>query len=302
MVQTESYPLEAFRSWMDVRDHPYLLGDFVWTAFDYIGEASIGWRGYWQEGNFYPWTLAYTGDIDIAGWKRPQSYYRDVLWKADQISVFVRPPSPSFPENPKRQAWSKWHWLDAVSDWNWSGQEGRPLQVSVYSSFEEAELLLNGRSLGRKPTNRATEFMALWDVPYAAGELRAVGYRGGRAAGGAVLRTAQEVTRIVATPDRDRIAADGQDLSYVTIELQDAAGTRHPKAENLLQFRLDGPGTIAGVANANPMSVESYQDPQRKAWRGRALVVVKAGTAPGEIRVRVTAPGLPPAIVTIRVG
>jgi beta-galactosidase len=300
MVQTESYPLEAFGSWMDVLDHPWLIGDFVWTAFDYVGEASIGWRGYWQEGNFYPWTLAFTGDLDIAGWKRPQSYYRDVLWKRDQISIFVKPPSPSFPENPKRLSWSKWHWRDAVADWNWPGQEGRPLQVSVYSSFEEAELLLNGRSLGRKRTDRSTEFTGLWDVPYEAGELRAVGYRGGKAAGSALIRSAREVARIVATPDRDRINADGQDLSYVTIELQDAAGVRHPKADNTLAFEIDGPGTIVGVANANPMSVESYQRPERKAWQGRCLVVIKAGTRPGEIRLRVTSAGLPETVTLIR--
>jgi beta-galactosidase len=300
MMQTESYPLEAFRSWMDVLDHPWLVGDFVWTAFDYLGESSIGWRGYWQEGNFYPWTLAFTGDIDIAGWKRPQSYYRDVLWKENQISIFVKPSSPSFPENPKRQPWSKWHWHDAVADWNWAGQEGRPIQVSVYSSFEQAELFLNGTSLGRKPTDRSTEFKAAWDVPYRAGELRAVGYRGGREAGSAALRSAADVARIVVTPDRARIAADGQDLSYVTIELQDAAGVRHPKAEHLLRFAVDGPGSIAGVANANPMSVESYQRPERKAWQGRCLVVIKAGTTPGEIRLRVTADGLPAATALIQ--
>jgi beta-galactosidase len=301
MVQTESYPLEAFRSWMDVLDHPYLVGDFVWTAFDYIGEASIGWRGYWQEHDFYPWTLAFTGDIDIAGWKRPQSYYRDVLWKPDQISVFVKPPSPSFPENPKRQAWSKWHWLDAVADWTWPGQEGRPIEVSVYSSYPEAELFLNGRSLGRRKTDRAAEFKAVWQVPYAAGELKAVGYDGPRE-GSAVLHTAQPVARIVATPDRASITADEQDLSYVTIELQDAAGVRHPKAANLLRFDIEGPGTIVGVANANPMSVESYERPSRQAWQGRALVVVKSGREAGEIRLRVTSAGLPPATAVIQAG
>jgi beta-galactosidase len=213
MVQTESYPLEAFRSWMDVLDHPWLLGDFVWTAFDYIGESSIGWRGYWQQQSFYPWTLAFTGDIDICGWKRPQSYYRDVLWKPNQISIFVKPPSPSFPENPNRESWSKWHWVDAVADWNWPGREGRPLQVSVYSSFGEAELFLNGRSLGRRRTDRSTEFKAAWDVPYAPGELRAVGYRGGKEGGTALLRTARDVAQIAVTPDRPRINADAQDLS-----------------------------------------------------------------------------------------
>jgi beta-galactosidase len=295
MIQTESYPLEAFKSWMDVLDHPWLLGDFVWTAFDYLGEASIGWRGYWQEQNFFPWNVAYCGDIDICGWKRPQSYYRDALWKENQLSIFVKPPTPSFPENPKRMSWSKWHWLDATADWNWSGHENQPLQVTLYSSCEEAELFLNGNSLGRKNTDRSTRFMASWDVPYRAGELKAIGYRGGRQVASATLRTAHTASRIVATPDRTRIKADGEDLSYVTIELKDTAGTTNPKADNLLTFAVDGPATIVGVGNANPVSLESFQRPQRRAWRGRCLVIVKAGREPGDIRLRVSSAGLPSA-------
>ena len=300
MIQTESYALEAFQSWMDVLDHPWLLGDFVWTAVDYIGEASIGWRGYWQEQGFYPWNLAFCGDIDICGWKRPQSYYRDALWKQDQLSIFVAPAVPSFAENPNRQPWSRWHWLDAVADWNWEGYEGRPLKVSAYSSCEEAELFLNGRSLGRKRTDRASKFMATWDVPYVAGTLKAIGYRGGEQVGSATLETSGEVTNMALKADRDRINADGQDLSYVTIELNDAKGTRNPRAENLLTFRIEGPATIAGVGNANPVSLESYQRPERKAWRGRCLVIVKSGRAPGDIRLTASSPGLPAAEITIR--
>src|SRR6185312_8247514 len=134
MVGTESFPLEAFDSWMKVIDHPYVIGDFVWTAYDYIGEASIGWLGYFQKQNFYPWNLAFCGDIDICGWKRPQSYYRDALWKPGQISLFVTPPVPSFPLNPDKEPWSKWNWLDAVSSWNWEGYENKDLQVTIYSS------------------------------------------------------------------------------------------------------------------------------------------------------------------------
>jgi beta-galactosidase len=300
MIQTESYPLEAFRSWMDVLDHPWLLGDFVWTAFDYLGEASIGWRGYWQEQGFYPWNLAFCGDIDICGWKRPQSYYRDALWKENQLSIFVTPPTPSFEENPNRQPWSKWHWLDAVADWNWKGHENRPIRVTVYSSCEEAELFLDGASLGRKKTDRSTEFKAAWEVPYRPGELKALGYRGGKQVRSASLKTAGEASHIVVIADRDRITADGQDLSYITVELRDAGGTRNPKAENALAFRLQGPGTIAGVGNANPVSIESYQRPERKAWQGRALVIVRSANQPGDIRLEVSSPGLPPAAITIR--
>ena len=300
MIQTESYPLEAFQSWMDVLDHPWLLGDFVWTAFDYVGEASIGWRGYWQEQGAFPWNLAFCGDIDVCGWKRPQSYYRDALWKENQLSIFVTPPTPSFDENPNRQPWSKWHWSDVVADWNWKGHETRPLRVSVYSSCEEAELTLNGTPLGRKRTDRGARFTATWDVPYQPGELKAIGYRGGTQVGSAALRTAQEVSQIAVAADRDRITADGQDLSYVTVELRDGRGTRHPKAEQRLAFQVEGPGTIVGVGNANPVSIESYQRPERKAWQGRALVIVKAGNQPGDIRLKVSSAGLPDNEIVIR--
>ena len=165
MAGLESYPLEAFGAWMDVVDNPYVIGDFVWTAWDYIGEASIGWRGYMQEKNFFPWNLAFCGDIDICGWKRPQSYYRDALWMTDQLSVFVTPPVPSFEPNPNRMSWSKWNWLDAVADWNWKGYENKPFEVNAYSSCEEVELFLNNKSLGKKRTDRSTKFMAGWKYP-----------------------------------------------------------------------------------------------------------------------------------------
>ncbi|MFL5740246.1 MAG: glycoside hydrolase family 2 TIM barrel-domain containing protein [Flavisolibacter sp.] len=288
IVGTESYPLEAFGAWMEVEDHPYVIGDFVWTAFDYIGEASIGWRGYWQYQNFYPWNLAWCGDLDITGKKRPQSFYRDALWKKDQLSIFVQPPSPSFPENPSRESWSKWHWLDAVTDWNWKGHDRQPLLVSAYSSCEEVELFLNGHSLGRKPTNRDTKFMASWEVPWQAGNLKAIGYTGGREVNVSTISTASEVSQIHLKADRDKIKADGQDLCYVDVELQDAQGNLHPKAENLLHFQLTGPATIAGVGNGNPVSLESYQLPQRKAWRGRCLVIIKSSGKPGIIKLTVS--------------
>jgi beta-galactosidase len=299
MVQTESYALEAFRSWMDVMDHPWLVGDFVWTGFDYIGEASIGWRGYWQEQNFFPWNLAFCGDIDICGWKRPQSYYRDALWKSKQLALFVKPPKPSFPENPERMFWSKWNWYDALADWNWSGYENTPLEVTAYSSCDEVELFLNGRSLGKMKTDRATEFKATWSVPYQAGELKAVGYKGKKEVNTSILRTAAEPVQINMSADRNVIKANGQDLSYITVELVDDKGIRNPKAENTVKFTIEGPGKIIGTGNANPLSLESYTAPERKAWQGRCLVVIKSDLAEGKISLKASSPGLSPASIVI---
>ncbi len=300
MVGTESYPLEAFGSWMNVVDHPYVIGDFVWTAYDYIGEASIGWLGYPQRTTSYPWNLAYCGDIDICGWKRPQSYYRDALWKNDQLSIFVNAPKPSFPLNPKKSQWSKWNWFDVLADWNWKGYENKPLTVNVYSSCQQVELFLNNRSLGKKETNRSTKFIATWDVPYQPGSLVAIGYDGDKKVKTAALHTASAPAKIKLSADRIQLKANNEDLSYITVELTDTKGNLNPRADNLVHFKIEGPGTIAGVGNADPRSLESYQRPQRKAWHGKCLVVIKSTEKPGDIKLEVTSAGLAGKSLLIR--
>ena len=239
MVGTESYPLEAFGSWMDVLNHPYVIGDFVWTAYDYIGEASIGWRGYFQKQDFFPWNLAYCGDLDICGWKRAQSYYRDVLWKENQLSIWVTPPDHSFALNPERQSWSKWHWNDVVPDWSWEGNEGKIMDVNIYSSCDQVELFLNGKSLGEKTTDRSTKYSANWQVPFEPGTISAVGYTGKKKVAVSELHSAGKVTEIKLTADRNKISANGQDLCYITVELDDNHGVVSPKAENLVSFGVE---------------------------------------------------------------
>jgi beta-galactosidase len=299
MMSTESYPFEAFASWMDVEDHPYLIGDFVWTAVDYIGEASIGWLGYPQRASFYPWNLAYCGDLDICGWKRPQLHYRDALWKKDQLSIFVSPPKPSFPETNKTESWSKWNWADVVPEWNWAGQENKPMNVTVYTSCETVELFLNGRSLGpKKNTDRSSQFMASWSVPYAAGELKAVGYSGGKRVNTALLQTAGTVKAIKLTADQ-KLKAGEAALSYVTVELCDSKGIRNPGANHKIQFEVSGGAEIIGVANADPKSLESFQQPERKAWKGRCLVIVKRGKASGAVQLKARTGGLSPAEISL---
>ena len=283
MAATESSPFLAFDYWMGVIDNPWVIGDFVWTSFDYIGEASIGWRGFWPDEHLFPWTLAYCGDIDICGWKRPQSFYRDVLWETNQLSLFVKAPEPTFELNQNKQAWSQWHWHDVLADWNWNGYEGKPLEVNVYSSCEQVELFLNNKSLGKKPTNRTNQFTAVWNVAFQAGNLKAVGYNGKKQIKVAELKTAQGSAEIRMVADRNSIEANGQDLSYVTVEITDANGNRNPKAENEVKFEIEGPGEIIAVGNANPVSLESYQQPIRKAWQGKCLVIIKSGKQAGNV-------------------
>jgi len=321
----ESYPWDAFGSWMAVLDLSYVIGDFVWTGFDYLGEASIGWLGYLHRASFYPWHQAFCGDIDICGFKRPQSFYRDALWQHREgtpLSIFVRPLQPSFAMLPGREKWSKWHWHDVVADWTWPGQEGKTLDVDVYCAYERVELLLNGESLGTKPTNRNTQWIARWQVPYQPGTLRARAFEGGdiwsftgpgfaenlRRAGiskGAKqvaawqLRTADAPSQIRLSADRVQLRSDAQDLSYVTVELLDRHGVRHPKADQSIEFDIQGPGSIRAVGSSNPRGTESFQGTQRRAYQGRCLVIVKSKRQAGRIKLRASSPGLKSAQVVI---
>jgi beta-galactosidase len=301
MYCSESFPLLSFGAWMDVIDYPFVCGDFVWTGFDYLGEASIGWRGYPHEGSFFPWNHAYCGDIDICGLKRPQSYYRNVLWNTGRLlSIFVKPPEPTFEENPNRMDWSKWHWQDVVDRWDWKGWEDDPLGVEVYCAHEEVELLLNGKSFGRQKTSKETQWIARWTVPYIPGELKAIAYSNGDQVDSWKLVTASVPARITLTADRSSIEANGQDLSFIQVELLDAEGNRCATAENLVEFEISGPGILAAVGSSDPMSSESFQQPRRKAYQGRCLVIIRSAKEEGDILLKASADGIPPVSIVIQ--
>lgn len=302
IMSTESFPLEAFEYWMASADNPWVIGDFVWTGYDYLGEASIGWLGYPHNKSFYPWTHAYCGDIDICGFKRPQSYYRDALWKGNkQLSIFVKPPVPSFPINPEKAEWSKWEWQDVVGHWNWEGNEGKNLEVEVYSSCEEAELFLEGVSLGRKKTNRENEFIAKWQVPYKPGVLAAKGYNGNEEVAGYEIKTASAPESVKLTADRNEITHGGQDLCYVVVELIDKYGIRNTLCNDQVTFEIDGPGVIQAVGSSNPMGIESFTKPHRNAYQGRCLIIIRSGKEMGEIRLKATSENTGSAHITINV-
>lgn len=297
----ESYPLEAYGAWMDVIDNPFVIGDFVWTGFDYLGEASIGWLGYMQKKEFYPWSHAFCGDIDICGWKRPQSYYRDVLWEVgNQPHLFVVPPKPTFEINPAKMSWSKWEWHDLADSWNWEGHEGQELEVIVYNRSETVELFLNDKSLGKKATNRGNEWISRWKVPYEMGVIKAVNYHGEEVISSDELFTSGLPISIQMKADRPTIKADGYDLSYIDIEMVDENGVRNPTIEQLVEFEIIGPGKIIAVASSNPMSIESYQKPYRKTYQGRCLVIVKSKKNSGEIILRAKSGNLPEAKISIQ--
>jgi beta-galactosidase len=298
MYGSESFAGEAYDCWQAVEKYPWVIGDFVWTSFDYIGEASIGWRGYPQELDFYPWHLAYCGDLDICGNRRPQSYFRQTLWDEQPVvAIFVTPPTPSFPLNPKKATWSVWDWPDVISCWNFEGCETKLLEIVVYTQCEEVELSLNGKSFGKRKNLAADKNVLRWRMPYLAGELKATGFKGGKEAASSVLKTAGTPVAIRLTADRQTLLPTGEDLSYVKVELTDADGVRNPIADRLALFELEGAGKLAATANADPMCTDSFQQRQCKTWRGECMAVVRSGKENGAIRLTVKVDGLPDASI-----
>jgi beta-galactosidase len=299
---TETFPKDAFDYWEAVERLPYVIGDFVWTSLDYIGEAGIGHVWYNGEKSFlgnYPWHTAFCGDIDICGFKRPQSYYRDCVWgisKTPYIAVYK-------PEHYGRTAdISRWGWPDVVSSWTWPGFEGKPIVIDIYCADSEVELLLNGKSLGRKPAGKENKYTAQFELTYEPGTLEAVGYENGVPVSRQVLRTAGTPAQLRLTPDRNSLNAVFGDLSYITAELLDAEGNLCHNADNLVYFTASGAGSVLAVGNGNPLSKEMYVGNQRRIYEGRAIVVVRTNGEKGEIVLTASAEGIQPVSTTIKVG
>jgi beta-galactosidase len=304
IAATESYQSEAFANWAAVRDHPYVVGDFVWSALDYLGEAGIGRVfppgqpavRHW-EGDQFPWHGAYCGDLDLTGWRKPVSHYRNLVWeRGETLYAAVLAPTPD------GRPWNltPWSMPPALPSWTWPGQEGKDLTVEVYSRHDAVRLYLNDRLLGEKPTTRAEEFKATFAVPYVAGMLKAVGLRDGHEVETFALATAGDAARLRLTADRATIHANGQDLAFVTVEITDTDGRLRPDADPAVRFAVSGPATIAGIGTGDLASPESYQANPHRAFQGRALVILRTTSAAGAIALTAQAPGLGETVVILR--
>jgi len=244
----------------------------------------------------YPWHAAACGDLDLTGYRKPQSYYRDILWNGgDRVYATVRLPEP---EGRKIIAVG-WATYPTLPSWSWPGQEGKALQVEVYSGAEKVRLFLNDKLIGEQPTGRDQAFKAMFSVPYAPGTLKAVGFRGDRAVAESVLVTAGAAAGLRVTADRKVVEADGQDLAFLVVEAVDAEGHLLPQADQEVQFSVSGPGVIAAVGNGDGQDEAAYQGDRRKLFQGRALVVVRTARHGGQIAVTARAAGLSDGTATI---
>ena len=287
MWQTESYPRDAFRNWKVVSDYPYVIGDIVWTGLDYLGESGIGRNYYdgetpgesWREGGVPEWHGAYCGDVDITGWRKPISHYREMLWK-DSKDLYMAVKEPDgYRGKINMTSWSVWPTWES---WNWQGWEGKPVEVEVYTKAPEVTLYLNDKQIGKKSVDISTEFKAVFSVPYQAGTLRAEA--GGKSV---TLSTAGEPAKLRLTADRPALKADGQDLAYITIEVVDAQGRVCPDAAIPCEAAVQGQGRLMSFATADLQDREPKTSPRVTTWKGRALLVVRSSQKKGKVTVSV---------------
>jgi len=270
---------------------PQVLGEFVWTGFDYIGEPTpyFGSRGNTAD---WPARSSYFGMVDLAGFPKDRYYLYQSQWTQKPM-------------------------VHLLPHWNWAGREGQNIPVMAYSNAEEVELFLNGESLGRKkrfsdlwemPVGQnvsadgkfLTRYRRIWQVPYQPGVLKAVAYQDGKQVAVEQVATAGPPAKLRLTPDRTAIHADGDDLSFITVRVEDKDGNLCPLADNLVHFEVGGAGTIRAVDNGNAASEEPFQAGHRKAFNGLALLIVqsKAGLA-GRIRVTARAEGLAAGVAEV---
>jgi beta-galactosidase len=303
MMGTESFPNQVFQNWQVIEKNPYVLGDFVWTAIDYLGESGIGHASIslGQAHDVftppYPWFNSYCGDIDLIGNKKPQSYFRDVVWRRSKVEMAAQRPVP----DRWSESVSRWGWSDELRSWTWPGLEGTPLKVRVYTRGDKVTLLLNGKEVESKPLSETDALTTEFSVPYAPGELKAIAYQGGNEIGNITFTTAGKPTKLVLRPDRSSLKPTRDDLSYIMVQVVDEAGRLVPDAVIPVSFTVSGAGELVATGSADPKDVSSFRQPRHNTYHGECVFVVRPTGKPGSVEVSANSPGLQGASLTLDV-
>jgi len=268
-------------TWRAVKETPYVAGLFVWTGFDYLGEPVYP----------YPAISSSYGILDLCGFPKDVFYFYKSQWTSEPV-------------------------LHLLPHWNW--KEGRLIDVIAYTNCDEVDLYLNDQLIGKRAfadtkfkyqTNQWDKNIDLgigqklslnWKVPFSPGTLRAEGYKNGKHIATNVVKTALDAAKIKLTPDRTVLRADGKDLSYITIKVEDKNGTLVPDSDNLIYFDIEGEGKIVGVANGDPISLEPAKGRQRRAFSGMCQVVVQSTRQPGDITLKASSLGLPDTEISLK--
>jgi beta-galactosidase len=279
-LQSSSYDLEAC-SWSNIPDEdfvlqddkPWVIGEFVWTGFDYLGEPT-------PYDDMWPSRSSYFGINDLAGLPKDRYYLYRSRWNTKDETLHILP------------------------HWNWEGREGEVTPVFVYTSYESAELFVNGRSMGIQTKNKSTptqRYRLMWmDVKYEPGTIKVVAYdANGNAVSEKETHTAGKPYQLVLEADRTVIDADGKDLAFVTVSVVDKNGIPCPTATNQLNFKVKGAGTYRAAANGDATSLEMFHLPTMKLFSGKLVVLLQSSHQPGDMQLTVTGKGLKKAKINI---
>jgi beta-galactosidase len=293
---TESFPKEAAAIWALTERSPWLIGDFVWTSVDYLGEAGIGGSAVvtgktaspLATMSGWPWINASCGDVDLIGQQKAQSYARDVIWGLSPLEVLVRRPMPEGKTDVARQ----WGWNDELKSWTWPGHEGKALTVSVYTAGDRVDLMLNGKPAASKPVTAADLKQVQLTVDYAPGVLEAVAYRNGVVLARQQLQTLGAAAAVRAIPERPRAGTARGDISYVGVAIVDAHGRTLPDASQQVELTIAGPAELIAFGSASPFAVGSFKSSQVQTWQGRALAILRATGRSGAVTITARSEGL----------
>ena len=295
ILGSENFPREIGFRWPVVEKLPYVIGDFTWTAWDYIGEAGIGKslfvdetdplvkKGPWAvmppSTTCYPWRLANDADFDITGIRKPQGDYRSVVWGSKHTYLYSMQPQ----NYGKAEVISMWGFTDVRKCWNYAGFEGKPVEVIAFSGAEEVELLLNGVPVGKKAVQKDGTLpnSVRFVLPYEKGVLEAVSYTDGMEVSRDRLATTGEPAEIRLIPEKKELLADGHDVAFVQIEILDQNGLLVTDAQIPLKAVFSGVGELSGFGSANPVTEDNYTLPETHSFRGRATAVIRSGYEQG---------------------
>ena len=294
MVGSETMVADLPYNWERVKKYPQVLGDFVWSAWDYLGEACIGdWTYHSYKG--LP-LLAGQGMIDITGKPLASMYFMQIVWGLRKTPfIGVRPVNHAH-EKPSTGAWQ---FTNAIDSWTWHGYEGTKTTVEVYADATAVRLELNGREIGTKPIKK---FKTIFKVPYAPGTLTAVALdESGKEISRHSLQTGDKEMRLTVTPSKQILEANGQSLCYLPIEFTDQDSNLLPYVEQPVTVKVEGAATLQGLGSALCKTDERYDSDTFSSYRGRLLAVLRAGTVSGKVKITITSAGVSPVTTELEV-
>ncbi|MBQ6174456.1 MAG: DUF4982 domain-containing protein [Clostridia bacterium] len=312
ILGSENYPKEVGVHWPMIEKTPWVIGEFTWTAWDYIGEAGLGKATFyepgdpmignpWGAGSPFPWRTANDADYDVTGQIRPQGVYRRIVWGSRETGLFSYDPAVIG----KVETLSNWGFPGVWPRWNWQGREGKPVDIAVFSSAEEVELIVNGVSRGRQKAGEAPvhdmPLTFLFRTEYQPGTLEAVSYTGGEEVSRASLTSTGKPVSIRLTAETETMKADGESLCYANAELLDEEGRVVPDADVPLSAEAEGAAQLLGFGSGNPVTDGNYSKGRFTTWQGKALAVLRAGYEAGDAKLTVLAEGLGKAEIILPV-